>query len=163
MPTVIQVVSIDYDKAGRGGEGARRRAQVPTTWPAPDGEGDVLHEVRMTAWSGYRPRATVQALGERLARPEGVVVAEAVRVRVDEQVVVATVEATGARLVVANGWGQLRTNRRIVTFDESWYREVIVNLAWVAERGTSTAFPGAPTTTRDVRGAIARRRKRAQA
>ncbi len=161
MPAVIQVVSIDYGKAGRGGEGARRRAQLPTTWPVPDGEADVLHEVRMTEWSGYRRRVTTKDLGEKLAGPDGVMVADAVRIRTEDGAVIATVEATGARLVVASGWGQLRTNRRIVTFEESWYREVIVNVARVAGRITGQVFAGAPTVARDARGAIERRRKRA--
>lgn len=88
-------------------------------------------------------------------------VADVVRVRVEGRAVVAVVDATGARLVVSRSWGQLRTNRRIVTFEESWYRDVIVNVAWVAGRITGTVFAGAPTTARDVRTAIGRRRKRA--
>lgn len=89
MPAVIQVVSIDYGKAGRGGE--------------------------------------------------------------------------GAQLVVTRGWGQLRTNQRIVTFEESWYREVIVNIARVAGQITGNVFAGAPTEARDLRRPIERRRKRAMA
>lgn len=66
MPAVIQVVSIDYDKAGREGAGAQRRSRLPTTWPVPDREGDVLHSVSMTEWSRFRPRAAMKDLGKKL-------------------------------------------------------------------------------------------------
>ena len=106
---------------------------------------------------------------KELVGAEGVVVAEVVRIRAEGGAIVATVETTGAQLVVTRGWGQLRTNRRVVTFEESWYREAIVNVARVTGRITGNVFAGTPTIARDVRGSIARdvrgsigrRRKRA--
>jgi hypothetical protein len=160
MPTVVQVISIDYGKGGRGGGGARRRAQLPTAWPVSDHDGDALHTVAMAEWTAYVPRTTVRALPASCARPEGFLVAGGVRVTVEDRAVVATVEATGARIVVERGWGQLRTNLRVTTFDASWYRDVVVNLARGDGPVTANLFAGTPSISRDLRRPIERRRKR---
>lgn len=156
---VLQVISVEYGKAARGGAAARLRATLPTAFPVPTSTSDTVHKVGLWAGNDYRPSSSVDALGPV---PPGPLLGGRVRLdRADDGAIVLVDSAGGARVVVDERWTQLRFNLIEHSHDHSWYRATTINAIRVLPPATGQVFGGEPAVSRDLRAPIERRRKRA--
>lgn len=170
LPTVasaacglVQIIELEWGKASRGGEGARRRAAVPLALEVPvedwDAAGGALH-VEESHWreaNGFAEpvhrRQQRISLGEELrfrgasvsSHPQGL----AVRYRWNAAEGGAPDRSylDSGDLVLQEGqWGRICWNGRFRDADTGhwWYRQVTVNVAWFGCEPSGRVFLAGP-------------------
>ena len=137
----IQQLKVTWFKSSRGGDGARRRGELPEALILPPevlaADEAHLHLVRFHEYSDYRPR--VESDGWRLDCLASVAPGLELEIRGDDELAVrflwtarlgAPPRANGRREVLSAGrWCRLRWNGR-AAYEDTWaYEDVICNIA----------------------------------
>jgi hypothetical protein len=153
---VVQRIVTSWTKATRGAEGREARARLPKAYPIPEAiarssAACVRHQVSRSAHDDYRLIELVEedaaARVRKDSRPTAITLVERDG-HLEVAFVVGGDEGAPRRraapiLLPTGAWGRARYNGRFSSFDEPWYEEKVLNIAY-GMSPVSTLFVGEP-------------------
>lgn len=154
---VVQRIVTSWTKATRGAEGREARARLPKGYPLPEAvlrsnAACVRHQLSRGAHDNYRLTEVVEEDSAVRVRKGSTPTAIAFTER-DGHMEVSFVTGgdegaprrRAAPIVLAKGtWGRARYNGRFSSFDEPWYEDKIVNIAYGVP-AVAALFTGEPS------------------
>ena len=133
MITVVQCIEVEYGNAGRGGEGAARRARLPRGVVLPSFTGDTLfHVLRCAEWTNYEPAAQVSGLpvvdGQCEIKPWLLLRWVAGGVELFRRPSSSAWLRTNTIAIPAGQWTRVLKNEYRGNYDRRWHGDMTVNV-----------------------------------
>jgi hypothetical protein len=160
---VVQRIVTTWSKKTRGADGRETRARLPRVYPLPDAAlviraRCVQHVISRSAHDGYRVNEGVQEDTSLRTKP-GISPTSIVLREHDGMLDVLFVPEGDAGIprraaapirLTPGSWGCARYNGRFQAFDDPWYEEKIVNIAYEMPLARALFTSDGPTATLDA-------------